>query len=373
MDYFLVSFIRLIPSLFYFFLIMGLPAHCFANIFDHLIAFYSCNENIQDTSLNRHNGSDINLIFTKDRFGYEQSACQFTGNNHIVIQSLKNVNWKNQFTLSLWFKLTNRKQSHLGIVNTGNQLSSGWGVIFKNEINRTKLFAYIVTEQNPQPFGLYSQLLHDFEKWHHFAMTYDGEYMTVYLDGIATEQIFLNSGNIIQSEYPVVIGQLAVNMSDTTFHGLLDDLYLFDYSLTSDQMNKLYKESCLLCTQFIESVIVQVKKHSHHAGFDEGLNFSMKSCQKKEKLDASYKSGYIDGYMVGRYDGYHDGKQESFADGYIVGRHDGLNDKSDFTPSDKQHKEAKLSQIKIAGNEIKKIKSLLKNDCSKKLSKIVKV
>ncbi len=73
-------------------------------------------------------------------------------------------------------------------------------------------------------------------EWHHFAGTYDGSVLQIYVDGIAGEDAFLDhTGSIDITDYDVTIGtnsQAAGRFSDAT----LDDCRIYNRALSADEI-----------------------------------------------------------------------------------------------------------------------------------------
>ena len=73
--------------------------------------------------------------------------------------------------------------------------------------------------------------------WYHVVMAYDGDALRLYLDGELVESI-PRIGSIHSNSTPTVIGALSDN-----FHmmdGVLDDVCVWDRSLTSQEINAVF-------------------------------------------------------------------------------------------------------------------------------------
>jgi len=79
-----------------------------------------------------------------------------------------------------------------------------------------------------------------FNQWAHVAGVYDGDYMRLYLNG---EEILAlsQSGNIISSSTPFVIGRLAYDSGSEYFHGSIDEVAIWDRALDADEVAQLYE------------------------------------------------------------------------------------------------------------------------------------
>jgi len=69
--------------------------------------------------------------------------------------------------------------------------------------------------------------------WTHVAVTYDGCWMTVYVDGIGIQAVHI-MGAIDPSNEPVIIGR------NSTWHGRIDELHMFNRALTALEVYEIY-------------------------------------------------------------------------------------------------------------------------------------
>ena len=75
-------------------------------------------------------------------------------------------------------------------------------------------------------------------QWSHLAQTFDGSSVRVYINGeLANKCSF--SGTVNQSNYPVAIGANLTN-SIQYFHGLIDDVHVYEQALASEEIKKDY-------------------------------------------------------------------------------------------------------------------------------------
>ena len=74
--------------------------------------------------------------------------------------------------------------------------------------------------------------------WCHLAATYDGEILKAYKDGKLITGNPNPSGNSDSSSHSVKIGRHAVN--DYYFNGAIDEVRIYNYALSADEVSKLY-------------------------------------------------------------------------------------------------------------------------------------
>ncbi|MGN6616391.1 MAG: LamG-like jellyroll fold domain-containing protein, partial [Ilyomonas sp.] len=100
-----------------------------AQISNGLLAYYPFNGNSNDESGKGHNGTVFGATLTLDRFGKENSAYYFDGDNHYISCSNDGELLTGKtFSVSAWFKIKNRVngwQQNIIVANIGNFGSSG--------------------------------------------------------------------------------------------------------------------------------------------------------------------------------------------------------------------------------------------------------
>jgi hypothetical protein len=77
------------------------------------------------------------------------------------------------------------------------------------------------------------------DHWHHLAGVYDGQAITLYVDGVFQQATAL-TGSIQNTALPVYIGATKEGVSQADsgfFHGNIDDVRIWDRALTGDELN----------------------------------------------------------------------------------------------------------------------------------------
>ena len=136
------------------------------------------------------------------------------------------------YSLSAWVKTT----------TSGSRGIVGWGE-FANTLDSNAFRLGDTDKLNNYWWGVGMELVSPVnlldDNWHHVASTYDGTTATLWVDG-----------GSIGSTTPGVIASQATNFSigrtcppcggGEFFNGLLDDVAIFDYALSSDQITALH-------------------------------------------------------------------------------------------------------------------------------------
>ena len=222
-----------------------------------LIGWWGFNGNAQDNSGNGNHGTVNGATLTTDRFGNQNGAYDFDGQNNRINVTNQNFNlgWQN-YTISAWFQLANSLNNfnyngssiilntipHNGIVithyGTNNPFSSlvsnnvsvlggdgtGWNYFHVGPLN---------TRNNIPP-----------QTWNNILLTRNGNKFSLYLNGLIADSLFLNTSPINQT-CELVIGNIAWSYPSEGFLGKLDDYAVWSRTLTPQEITNLYNSQLL--------------------------------------------------------------------------------------------------------------------------------
>ena len=189
------------------------------------IASYNLNNNVNDIG-NTYNGVNSNVTFNASgKFG---AAAVFNGSSSYVLASSFMPTGSNPRSASAWVKTT-ISNANMTILFSGSG-SNNNAFIFR-VINGKLGVAFYANDHDFTATGLTDG------NWHHVVATYDGSVAKVYLDGnlIGTGSagaVSTNSGNFAIGAYN--------NGVDALFNGSIDQVRIFNDSLTSDEVTQLY-------------------------------------------------------------------------------------------------------------------------------------
>ena len=153
------------------------------------------------------------------------------------------VNTSSAFSISTWFKLDDWQNGYPGIC----LLKTGGTTGFVVSLSQTSTYAgvWFGSSSGFSGFSTASSSLASTisSGWHHLALTYDGvsptasSSFTVYIDGnVRTSSTSVAIGTCPNNNY---IG-LGHNTSITYLDGLMDEFALYDFKLTSPNVDYLY-------------------------------------------------------------------------------------------------------------------------------------
>lgn len=193
------------------------------------VAVWNFDEASGDVALDEL-GSNNGVVFEAEHVnGRFDRALKFDGDDdEVVVQPDNNLAINgNEITLSTWFKLDE-------VGNDGVLLFQNTKYILKID-NHGKLSFALYSPGYEVVVINWSDRIIDTD-WHHFAGTYDGNNLKLYLDGelMSTEQ---NTGNIKHSDSDIYIGS---QKSNNHFKGLLDFTGIYDIALSDQQIQSLF-------------------------------------------------------------------------------------------------------------------------------------
>jgi len=212
-----------------------------------LIAYYDFNLDLSknNTQLYDQSGNDNHgdirgtLEYSEDRYGNGCSALYFDGNNYVKVPNSRSLSSPNDaLTIAVWFK-----------INQGADFFNQWiTVCCKSDLNEESVSSPQYRMQaTAQTVSLNTEFTEEaipqleYETWYFYAYTFDGYKVKVYLNG---KNIFEYPyyGEFQANNLPLEIGRDMPGKLEY-FYGLLDDLRIYNRSLTTQELYQLYQDS----------------------------------------------------------------------------------------------------------------------------------
>jgi streptogramin lyase len=207
------------------------------NIEKGLIAYYPLDGDAKDKSTNKFDGAPSrDIAYTE---GVKGKAALFDGKSQILladktnIEAFKKLSPSGALTISLWVKYA---QNEIPTGDTAvliRNRSSGYMMSLDN--NNLGCTAFIEGERK---FNTY----HKFDLWRHMVMTFNGNTLTYYVDGVLVDKIAL-AGLPINITYnlddAVMLGRDGT--AKWYFKGLIDEVRIYDRAITEDEVKLLYE------------------------------------------------------------------------------------------------------------------------------------
>jgi len=216
---------------------MELPA----NLQNGLVAHYPFCGNANDESGNGNDGTVNGATLTTDRFCNENSAYYFDGVDDRI--GLDAINLPS-FTINAWVKV---EQSSIG-TNSRTIVGKHYSTSFTNSSyvlyssygsGPNSMIYYTNTSNNP--YSVNSAPISIDTSWHMLTGVLDLSGLKLYRDGV-----LMNSGTAGQAKVnsiPTIIGAHYNNSGSALqafFHGIIDDVSLWNLALTPSEIQQLY-------------------------------------------------------------------------------------------------------------------------------------
>ena len=209
-----------------------------------LIAQWSFDESTgsiaADTSGNGNEGTLQGNPTWQASAGKVKGALLFDGQGDFVkVANESRFDFAGQVTIAAWIKVNQFDKEWQAIVTKGD---SAWRLQRNRNLGSLELACTGLKVPGNSPYGgLYGQKSVNDGQWHHVAGVYDGEKMYLYIDG-AVDVSQTASGAISTNNEPVYIGENS-EMTGRCWNGLIDEVRVYNYGLSGDQIKALYSEA----------------------------------------------------------------------------------------------------------------------------------
>ncbi len=226
--------IALVGSLLCF---MALPV--LADLNDGLVAHYPFNGNANDASSNGNNGLVNGAVLIYDRFGNQNSAYSFDGEDDYIDVGDNLDQGNNNFSISAWFKTKNIDGiSQYVVAKRSSTLGEGYSL---NGINMSGYTDVSILDNNNYTYSQSTSPVNT-NQWYHVVGIVDraNNNISLYVDGILNlTNKYSNVVGDISNDLPFYIGAKSVN--ENFFHGLIDDVRIYNRILSASEIQELYQ------------------------------------------------------------------------------------------------------------------------------------
>ena len=214
-----------------------------------LVAYYPFNGGADDASANANNGSVNGAILSEDRNGNPNSCYYFDGqDDYIDMGSDESLKIQNSFSTSVWFKATGGR-CNPRIFEYYNNSSYGGGYALAITTGTQLHVVYFGAKNEENGFDNIDNFFNQ-NTWNHIAFTVDGAtgQAKLYLNG----ELLLDRQNNIQTQQINYSGSLHVGNINPFrcdwFEGNIDDLGLWNRTLTQQEVTNLFNSETSLST-----------------------------------------------------------------------------------------------------------------------------
>lgn len=200
-----------------------------------LVAWYGLNGNVNDASVNGNHCTNYGATLTTDRNGNANSAYAFDGVSNYLERTTPSYTFSQtgNFSFSIWVKKAS--------ANAGIMMMSGTGTsgvfIWLLQGNATGT-SYFGTNMQ-QSAWIWSTCPYSLSQWEHYVGVYTGSngLMKLYKNGVFQSSATYTYTSATASAIPLFIGK---GISSNNFHGDLDDIGIWNRTLTQCEITDLY-------------------------------------------------------------------------------------------------------------------------------------
>jgi len=200
---------------------------------DDLALYLPFGGDTEDHSTNGTDGVNAGATLTQDRLGQASSAYAFNGSGtQIYVPDASALDVTN-LTLAFWFKVS----SHATVSELVNKFGGSGNISYGTEIQDSdRKIRFRICTDGSNPSDCASSTAIATGVWHHFAGTYDGLTMRVYING-ELENSLAKPGNIFNSTEPLRIG--TYGYYPWWFCGSIDEVAVWNRALSETEIRAL--------------------------------------------------------------------------------------------------------------------------------------
>jgi len=178
-------------------------------------------------------GDVTGAALTTDRFGEENQAYKFDGNDYIDYGNIQEISFGSRlpYTLAAWVKFENdnvdARQTVISKFNGG--VKASWYLAINTE---NKIQAY----RNAAPWSIIGKENVPYDEFVHLVATYDGSNYSVWFNGQLDHTISYNS-HPGDTQTPVIIGGVLSGGAITpNLKGVVDDVRIYNRVLNTEEL-----------------------------------------------------------------------------------------------------------------------------------------
>ena len=202
------------------------------------IARYALNGNALDSGVDEFHGEIFrDVIPSADRDGNLDAAMHFGPNNSfITVDDDETFDLMGEISISVWIKADSVKFSWGSIANKWDGRSFGLGYYLGINEEGYKLRWRIRSAILETDFNI------PLHRWVHIVALYDKTYLRLYVDGAEVGELAFPD-HIINTSVPFAIGNQSRFSTRSNFHGLIDDVIVYDRALDYLEIRNILRAS----------------------------------------------------------------------------------------------------------------------------------
>ena len=198
-----------------------------------LVAYYPFNGDANDVSGFNNNGIVYGAALVSDRFNNLNSAYLFDGiNDYIQVGNSSSLNFEYSITVNFWIKVGDFFDREAYPLSQGN-----WENRWKISITNRRIRWTVKTDVGIKDLDSETELILD--SLYNVTALYDGVDFEIYING-RLDALSTFSGSILQTNIDFMSGKVLPGNNQYNFKGVLDDIRIYDYALSFQEIKDLY-------------------------------------------------------------------------------------------------------------------------------------
>lgn len=205
---------------------------------DSLVGWWPFKGNANDLSQNQNNGVNNGAQLVNDRFGYGESAYNFsTPADHILMQTINQSSFEGDFTVSVWVNFRNFNIDYPHIISGMNNYFAFHGQGPTYYPNNEKVGFYTTSVDAIHQGLMVSQNLLSVNSWHNIIVNKKASEVKMFIDNQLSATNTHNNQPLTNGK-GMYFGNFY--LLNSNIDGMVDDIGIWKRSLSRDEMSNLY-------------------------------------------------------------------------------------------------------------------------------------
>jgi hypothetical protein len=220
-----------------------------------LVSWYQFSGNANDSVGSNHGALMGNAAIVTDSI--RGQVASFDGNGDYVDCGNDTSLQTSDFSVALWFKSrhwTTLHDNYNGIISKRDDFftSLDWEIFYDGNHDEIR-----VMTNNSYAIFQYDNIDPSLNVWHHLAFTKSGTAAKIYIDGALKSTDVTNQA--ISTNATLRIGTIGLDRLNQAFDGYLDDVRIYNNTLTSQEILQLIPEPITLSLFALGTLIIRKK------------------------------------------------------------------------------------------------------------------